>query len=139
MAVDPDTGEVKVLRYVALQDVGHAINPMAVEGQIRGGVAQGIGWTLLERLVYDEQGQPLTTTLADYALPSSTDVPRIDVELVEVPLPHTPFVARGVGEPPVVPVAAAIANAIRDATGVRITELPCTPQRLFEALAQARA
>jgi len=136
--VDPDTGEVKILRYVAAQDVGFAINPRAVIGQIHGGVAQGIGWGLLERIAYDTQGQLLTPTLADYALPSSRAVPPIDVELVEVPLFHTPFGARGVGEPPVIPVAAAIANAIRDATGVRIVEIPCVPSQLHEAMQRSR-
>lgn len=134
VAVDPETGQVKVLRYVAVQDVGFAINPAAVRGQIMGGVVQGIGWALFERLVSDEHGHPLTTTLADYALPSFAAVPAIDVELVEVPLPHTPFGARGVGEPPVIPGAAAIANAIYDATGVRISEIPCVPSNVFAAL-----
>ncbi|MBI4279553.1 MAG: xanthine dehydrogenase family protein molybdopterin-binding subunit [Armatimonadetes bacterium] len=134
VAVDPETGEVRGLRYVALQDVGFAINPKAIQGQIHGGVAQGVGWALLERMMYDERGQPVTATLMDYALPSAVAVPPIDVELIEVPLPHTPFGARGVGEPPVVPVAAAIANAIYDAVGVRVTRLPVTPEALLAAM-----
>ena len=121
VAVDPETGEVRVLDYIAAQDVGRAINPAEVEGQIHGGVVQGIGWALLEGMTYDEQGQLLTSTLMDYALPHSQDVPTITPLLVEVPSELGPFGAKGVGEPPVVPVAAAIANAIRDAVGVRMT------------------
>lgn len=134
VSIDPETGEVRVIRYVAVQDVGHAINPPAVEGQVHGGVAQGIGWALLERMAYDSNGQLLTSTFADYALPAASVVPNVEVELVETPLEYTPFGVRGVGEPPVVPVAAAIANAIRDATGVRVTELPIIPQHLLAAI-----
>src|SRR5712692_3175339 len=134
VAVDPETGEVRVLDYVAAQDVGRAINPAEVEGQIHGGVVQGIGWALLEGMTYDEQGQLLTSTLMDYALPHSQDVPTITPLLVEVPSELGPFGAKGVGEPPVVPVAAAIANAIRDAVGVRMTQLPMTPERVFASL-----
>ncbi len=134
VAVDPDTGEVRVLDYVAAQDVGFAINPAEVEGQIHGGVTQGIGWALFEGMVYSEEGQLLTSTLMDYALPLSKDIPNITLILVKVPSDLGPFGAKGVGEPPVVPVAAAIANAIYDAIGVRVTHLPITPERLFTAL-----
>ncbi len=134
VAVDPETGEVRVLDYIAAQDVGRAINLAEVEGQIHGGVVQGIGWALFEGMTYDEQGQLLTSTLMDYALPHSQDVPTITPLLVEVPSELGPFGAKGVGEPPVVPVAAAIANAIRDAVGVRMTQLPMTPERVFVAL-----
>jgi CO/xanthine dehydrogenase Mo-binding subunit len=134
VAVDPGTGEVRVLDYIAAQDVGRAINPAEVEGQIHGGVVQGIGWALLEGMMYDDQGQLLTSTLMDYALPHSQDVPTITPLLVEVPSELGPFGAKGVGEPPVVPVAAAIANAIRDAVGVRMTQLPMTPERVFASL-----
>lgn len=134
VAVDPETGEVRVLDYVAAQDVGRAINPAEVEGQIHGGVTQGIGWALMEGMVYDEGGQLLTATLMDYALPHSEDAPTITPLLVEVPSGLGPFGARGVGEPPVVPVAAAIANAIKDAVGVRLTQLPMTPERVLAAL-----
>src|SRR5713101_8178931 len=134
VAVDPETGEVRVLDYVAAQDVGRAINPAEVEGQIHGGVVQGIGWALLEGMVYDEDGQLLTSTLMDYALPQSQDMPAITPLLVEVPSQLGPFGAKGVGEPPVVPVAAAIANAISDAVGVRMTQIPMTPERVFAAL-----
>jgi len=134
VAVDPETGEVRVLDYLAAQDVGFAINPAEVEGQIIGGVTQGLGWALYERYVYDENGQLLTSTLMDYALPQSTEVPRIIPLLVEVPSPLGPFGAKGVGEPPVVPVGAAIANAVFDAVGVRVPDLPITPERLFKAM-----
>src|SRR5581483_1305064 len=134
VAIDPETGEVRVLDYVAIQDVGCAINPAEVEGQIHGGVAQGIGWALLEGFEYDENGQLLTSTLMDYALPHSQDVPNITPILVEVPSLQGPFGAKGVGEPPVIPVSAAIANAIRDAVGVHMGELPMTPERIFNAL-----
>jgi CO/xanthine dehydrogenase Mo-binding subunit len=136
VAVDPDTGEVRVLDYVAAQDVGYAINPAAVEGQIHGGVAQGLGWALFEGLEHDENGQLLTATWMDYALPHSFDVPNITALLVEVPSGKGPYGAKGVGEPPVIPVAGAIANAIYDAVGVRSSELPITPERLFRSLAK---
>ena len=134
VAVDPETGEVRVLDYLAAQDVGRAINPGEVEGQIHGGVVQGIGWALFEGMTYDEAGQLLTSTLMDYALPHSQDVPAITPLLVEVPSALGPFGAKGVGEPPVVPVAAAIANAIRDAVGVRMTQIPMTPELVFASL-----
>jgi CO/xanthine dehydrogenase Mo-binding subunit len=134
VAVDPETGETRVLDYLATQDVGFAINPAEVEGQIIGGVAQGLGWALYERYVYDENGQLLTSTLMDYALPQSHEVPNITPVLIEVPSPLGPFGAKGVGEPPVVPVGAAIANAIFDAVGSRVADLPITPERLFKAM-----
>jgi CO/xanthine dehydrogenase Mo-binding subunit len=134
VAVDPETGEVRILDYIAAQDVGRAINPAEVEGQIHGGVVQGIGWALFEGMAYDENGQLLTATLMDYALPQSKDVPTITPLLVEVPSALGPFGAKGVGEPPVVPVAAAIANAIRDAVGVRMAQIPMTPERVFASL-----
>jgi CO/xanthine dehydrogenase Mo-binding subunit len=134
VAVDPDTGEVHVLDYVAAQDVGFGINPAEVEGQMHGGIVQGIGWALLEGFAYDENGQLLTSTLMDYALPYIHDVPSISTILVEIPSALGPFGAKGVGEPPVVPVGATIANAIYDAVGVRVTQLPMTPERVFTAL-----
>lgn len=133
--VDKETGLVQVLDYVAVQDVGCIINPAGIHGQVEGGVTQGIGWALYERLVYDENGRLRTTTFADYDLPSVVEVPPITTLLVEVPSPDGPLGARGVGEPPVVPGAAAIANAIYDATGHRPTELPITPESLLSALA----
>lgn len=134
VAVDPETGDVRVLDYLAAQDVGRAINPAEVEGQIHGGVVQGIGWALFEGMTYNENGQLLTPTLMDYALPHSQDVPPITPLLVEVPSALGPFGAKGVGEPPVVPVAAAIANAIQDAVGARLTQIPMTPERVLVAI-----
>lgn len=133
--VDPDSGQVKVHKLGIIQDVGRAINPAAVEGQLQGGATQGLGWALYEGLVLDDAGQLLTATLMDYAIPNFTHVPdELDTELVEVPTPLGPMGARGVGEPPVIPTAAAVANAIADATSARLTRLPMTPPRVLEAL-----
>ncbi|MGH2372138.1 MAG: xanthine dehydrogenase family protein molybdopterin-binding subunit [bacterium] len=132
--VDRETGAVTILDYVIAQDVGFAINPAAVEGQMIGGVAQGIGWGLLEQVVYDDAGGLLTSTLADYAVPKAPAVPHIDTVIVEVPSDDGPFGAKGVGEPPVIPAGAAIANAIADATGVRLTSLPISAERVVAGL-----
>lgn len=137
--VDEDTGIVRVLHYVAVQDVGKAINPAGVIDQIQGGVAQGVGWALYEQMVYDDQGRLRTTTFADYDLPSAVEVPPIDAVMVEVESPVGPFGARGVGEPPVVPGGAAIASAIFDATGVHLSDLPMTPEYVLSALQKARS
>lgn len=131
--VDELTGSVQVTNYVAVQDVGFAINPAAVEGQIQGGVAQGIGWALYEGISYDEQGQPLAASLLDYTLPRAHMIPNMDVVLVEVASDAGPYGAKGVGEPPAIPGAATVANAIKDAVGVRMTDLPIRP---FDLLAQ---
>jgi CO/xanthine dehydrogenase Mo-binding subunit len=125
--VDPETGQVTILRYTAVQDVGKAIHPGHVEGQMRGGIMQGIGWALYEGYVYDQEGQLLNPTFLDYKLPTALDVPPIETVIVEVPYPKHPFGARGVGEVPIVPPPAAIANAIYRAVGVRMDELPMTP------------
>ncbi len=135
--LDADSGRVRVVDYAVAQDVGRAINPAAVRGQIHGGVAQGVGWALLERMLYDEQGSVATGTFLDYALPRATDVPPIRITLVEVPSERGPYGAKGVGEPPVVPVAAAIANAIMDASGARVEELPIVPESVVAALRRA--
>jgi CO/xanthine dehydrogenase Mo-binding subunit len=135
--LDGDSGRVRVVDYAVAQDVGRAINPAAIRGQIHGGVAQGIGWALLERLVYDEHGSVATGSFLDYALPRASDVPSIRTTLVEVPSERGPYGAKGVGEPPVVPVAAAIANAIADATGARIETLPIVPEAITAALAKS--
>jgi CO/xanthine dehydrogenase Mo-binding subunit len=128
--VDKETGQVRLLDYAIIQDVGFAINPAAVEGQMRGGTVQGIGWGLLEAMVYDEQGTLLTATFADYSIPRATDVPPMETVMVEVASEFGPYGAKGVGEPPVIPGGAAIANGIADATGLRITTLPITPARI---------
>jgi len=132
--VDRETGRVQLLDCVVVQDVGFPINPAAVEGQMRGGAAQGIGWGLLEAMVYDEHGTLLNGTFADYPVPKAADIPPTEIVMVQVPSDTGPFGAKGVGEPPVVPGGAAIANAVADATGVRLTSLPITPQRLQAAI-----
>ena len=131
--VEPDSGRVHVIRQLVVQDVGRAINPAAIEGQIHGAVAQGVGWALLERMAYDEGGRLQSATLMDYALPGVEQVPAVEVVLVEVPSEMGPFGAKGVGEPPVVGAAAAIANAVADATGQRFTELPITSEAVVRA------
>ena len=132
--VDRDTGAVTPLRHVIAQDVGRALNPALVEGQLTGGVAQGIGWALHEALVHDEDGQLRTGSFIEYGPPSASSVPPIDVEIVEIPAPDGPFGAKGVGEPPVIAAAAAVANAIHAATGARLRELPMTAQNVWAAL-----
>jgi CO/xanthine dehydrogenase Mo-binding subunit len=135
--VDRDTGEVELLRYALAQDVGRALNPALVEGQMRGGAAQAIGWALYEELVHDEQGQLLTGTFLDYAVPTAERLPDIDTLIVEVPAPDGPFGAKGIGEAPVIAGPAAIANAIHAATGIRLHELPMTAPRIWAALRAA--
>ena len=135
--VDPETGLTRVVSYVAVQDVGRALNPREVMGQIQGGVAQGIGRALLEELTHDAQGQLTGSSFMDYLLPTTHDVPDIEVELVEVPAPDGPFGAKGVGEPPAIPGAAAIANAVRDACGARVTTLPIAPEAVLQAMPAA--
>jgi CO/xanthine dehydrogenase Mo-binding subunit len=135
--VDRETGEVRLVHHVVAQDVGRALNPALVAGQLLGGATQGFGWALLEELAYDDGGQLRTGSFVEYAMPTIDGVPPIDVEIVEVPAPDGPFGAKGVGEPPVVAVAAAVANAIAAAVGVRMRELPMTPERVWQALQQA--
>ncbi len=133
--VDRETGSVTPLRHVVAQDVGRALNPALVEGQMMGGTAQGLGWALLEELVHDEHGQLSTGTLVDYALPTSGFTPVIETMIVEVPVPDGPYGAKGVGEAPVVAAPAAVANAVAAATGgVRMRRLPMTPERVWTAL-----
>ena len=132
--VDRDTGYVRLTDYVAVQDVGKAINPMAVEGQIQGGVAQSIGYALLEEMMYDEHGRLRNPSLLDYRQATAMDLPDIQTVLVEVPSPDGPFGARGVGEPSIIPAPAAIANAIARATGARLYETPMNPERVWRAL-----
>jgi xanthine dehydrogenase molybdenum-binding subunit len=132
--VDTDTGKLQILRYTATQDVGRAIHPSYVEGQIQGGVAQGLGWAMHEEYVYNEQGRMLNASLLDYRMPTALDLPMIDTVLVEVPNPEHPFGVKGVGEVPIVPPAAALANAIYDAIGVRMTVLPMNPHNILQAM-----
>jgi xanthine dehydrogenase molybdenum-binding subunit len=132
--VDPETGKVTILRYTAAQDVGKAIHPSYVEGQIQGGVAQGIGWALNEEYVYDSQGHLVNASLLDYRMPVAPDLPMIDTILIEVANPGHPYGVRGVGEVPIVPPAGALANAIYHAVGVRPSHLPMSPAQILEAL-----
>ena len=132
--VDSDTGKVQILRYTAVQDAGKAIYPAYVESQMQGGVAQGVGWALNEEYLYDEQGRLLNTSLLDYRMPVALDLPMIEAIIVEVPNPGHPYGARGVGEVPIVPPPAAIANAIYRAIGIRMTSLPMSPARVVTAL-----
>jgi xanthine dehydrogenase molybdenum-binding subunit len=133
--VDPDTGKVQVLRYTVVQDAGTAIHPAYVEGQMQGGVVQGIGWALNEEYWYDEQGRMANASFLDYRMPTALDVPMIETIIVEVPNPRHPFGVRGVGEVPIVPPLAAIANAVYRATGIRQTQLPMSPRRILETTA----
>jgi CO/xanthine dehydrogenase Mo-binding subunit len=132
--VDRQTGEVTLLGHVIAQDVGRALNPALVEGQMRGGAVQGMGWALYEELAHDEDGRLLTGSFLDYALPTAERVPEIETLIVEVPAPDGPFGAKGIGEAPVVGAPAAIANAVSAAAGRRMYELPMTPPRVWKAL-----
>lgn len=132
--VDPETGKVTILRYTAVQDVGTAIHPAYVEGQMQGGVTQGIGWALNEEYWYNDKGQLMNASLLDYRMPTALDLPMIDTIMVEVPNPGHPYGVRGVGEVPIVPPAAALANAIYRATGVRMEELPMSPAKVTAAM-----
>ena len=132
--VDPATGQVETTRFVAVQDVGFALNPMLVEGQVHGGVVQGIGWGLHEGMVYDENGELLNASFMDYDIPKFDKVPNVETILINNPAPLNPFGARGIGEPPITAPAAAIANAIKDATGVRVDVLPIRPETLWQAM-----
>jgi CO/xanthine dehydrogenase Mo-binding subunit len=132
--VDRETGHVKILRYTAIQDVGRAIHPSYVEGQMQGGVTQGLGWALSEEYIYDKDGRLENPGFLDYRIPVASDLPMIDAVMIEVPNPRHPFGARGVGEVPLVPPMAAVANAICDATGIRLRDLPMSPPKLRAAL-----
>jgi CO/xanthine dehydrogenase Mo-binding subunit len=132
--VDPETGLVKILRYVAAQDVGRAIHRGYVEGQIQGGVVQGIGWALNEEYIYDPAGRLTNAGFLDYRIPVASDLPMIETILVEVPNPNHPFGVKGVAEVNIVPPMAAIANAINDAIGRRMTELPMSPPKVLAAI-----
>ncbi len=132
--VDPVTGGVTVLRYLVAQEVGKAINPAGVMGQIQGGVAQGLGYALYEGLQFGDDGRYRQRTLETYRLPVATDTPRVEVMLLEHPDAAGPFGAKGVAEPPIVPVAAAIGNAVADAIGAPVSHVPITPERILEAL-----
>ena len=137
--VDEETGHVEILRYTAIQDVGKAIHPAYVEGQMQGGAVQGIGWALNEEYVYNAKGQLDNPGFLDYRVPVASDLPMIETIMVEVPNPRHPFGAKGVGEAPIVPPMAAIANAIEGAIGIRMPDLPMSPPKVRAALDAARA
>jgi len=132
--VDPDTGRVTILRYTAVQDAGRAIHPSYVEGQMQGGVAQGIGWALNEEYIYNDRGQLENPGFLDYRVPVCSDLPMIDTVIVEVENPNHPFGVRGVGEVPIIPPLAAVANAVHAATGKRLAALPMSPPKVLAAI-----
>ena len=135
--VDRDTGEVKILRYVGVHDCGRIINPKLVEGQILGGIAQGLGQAISEGMVYSEEGQPLTGSLLDYAIPTALDIPALILDTLETPSPTNPLGAKGIGSVSTVPPPAALANAVVDALsgfGVRHLDTPLTAERIWRAM-----
>ena len=140
--IDLALGRVRILDYVIVEDCGTMVNPMIVEGQTLGGVAQGIGTALFEEMAFDANGQPQASTLADYMLPGATDMPRITIHHIETPSPHTDYGIKGVGEGGAIPPPAAIFNAVNDALrglGVEFNATPLTPPKLVLALAEAEA
>ena len=137
--VDKETGRVTVLRYTVVQDAGKAVHPSYVEGQYQGGAVQGIGWALNEEYIYGDDGRLQNAGFLDYRIPVASDVPMIDTVIVEVPNPRHPYGVRGVGETPIVPPMAAMANAIEQATGIRFTELPMSPPKVLKAIEAAKA
>lgn len=136
--VDPETGVTRVVRYLTAQDAGRAISPDYVEGQMQGGVVQGIGWALNEEYIHDQDGVMENPSFLDYRIPVASDLPMIDCAIVEVPNPAHPYGVRGVGEVGIVPPMAAVGNAINDAIDVRMTDLPMSPIRILEALTEQR-
>jgi CO/xanthine dehydrogenase Mo-binding subunit len=132
--VDDETGEVEILRIAAAHDCGTPINPTLVEGQVEGGISMGIGLALQEEILFDDKGRQINPNLTNYIMPTSLDMPDIEVDIVPNYDPTGPFGAKGVGEPTSVPTAAAIANAIYDAVGVRIRSLPATSEKVLMAL-----
>ncbi len=132
--VDPETGQVRLLDLVVAQDVGKALNPMLLEGQMQGGAVQSIGFGMMEGYRHDEEGHVLNPNLLDYAIPTALDVPNVRTVVVEDPCEHGPYGAKGAGEPPIIPGGAAVANAIKDAVGIRVTDMPMTPERVLAAV-----
>ena len=141
VAVDPETGFIEILDFAVAEECGTMVNPMIVEGQIRGGVVQGIGTALYEEIAYDVAGQPLAGTLADYLLPGAAEMPAIKIGHLHTPTPHTEYGMKGMGEGGAVAPPAAIANAVRDALaaiGAEVNETPITPRRVMAAIKAAR-
>jgi carbon-monoxide dehydrogenase large subunit len=142
VAVEPDTGVVEILDYAVSEDCGTMINPMVVDGQVQGGIAQGIGTALYEESPFDANGQPLASTFADYLLPGPTEIPAIRIFHMETPSPYTEFGIKGMGEGGAIAPPAVIFNAVNDALkplGVELTETPLSPRRLLEAIERADA
>ncbi len=137
--VDPETGAVQILRYTVVQDAGKAIHPAYVEGQFQGGAVQGIGWALNEEYVYGPDGRLQNPGFLDYRMPVASDVPMIDTVIVEVANPNHPYGVRGIGEVPIIPPMAAIANAVQNAIGIRFLALPMSPPRVLAAIDEAAA
>ena len=137
--VDPDTGKVDIIRFTAFLDAGQAVHPSFVEGQMQGATVQGIGWALNEEYFYTPEGTMANSSFLDYRMPTTLDMPMIDTVIIEVPNPRHPFGLRGVGEGPIIPPLAAVANAVYHATGARIRKLPITPGSVLEALAEKDA
>ena len=137
--VDPETGKVDVLRFTAFLDAGQAVHPSFVEGQMQGATVQGIGWALNEEYFYTPEGTMANSSFLDYRMPTALDMPMIDTVIIEVPNPRHPFGLRGVGEGPIIPPLAAVANAVNHAIGARIRKLPITPGSVLEALAEKKS
>ena len=127
------------MRYTAFLDAGQAVHPSFVEGQMQGATVQGIGWALNEEYFYHSDGTMANSSFLDYRMPTSLDLPMIDTVIIEVPNPRHPFGLRGVGEGPIIPPLAAMANAVSHATGVRMTKLPMSPTNIMEAVEQSKA
>ena len=140
VSVDSETFEVKILDYCIVEDAGVMVNPKIVDGQILGGLAQGIGTALYEEMNFDDQGQPMASTLADYCLPGSTEVPNPKIQHLETPSPYTTFGQKGIGEGGAIGPPAAIANAVNDALKIfnaEVRDLPITPKRIWQAISEA--
>jgi carbon-monoxide dehydrogenase large subunit len=140
--VDVETGQVRLVRHVAVDDCGRIVNPLLVRGQQHGGIAQGVAQALWEQFVYDEHGNPLTSTLAEYAMPSAAELPSFDTFNTETPTPLNALGAKGIGESGTIGSMPAVQNAVVDALshlGVRHIEMPCTPERVWRAVAAARS
>jgi CO/xanthine dehydrogenase Mo-binding subunit len=136
--VDPETGATKVIRYTVVQDAGKAVHPDYVEGQFQGGAAQGIGWALNEEYVYGDDGCVQNAGFLDYRIPVCSDLPFIDTQILEIPNPNHPYGIRGVGETSIVPPLAAVANAVSNAVGIRMTHVPMSPPRILAAINASR-
>ena len=139
--VDPDTGQVRLLRYIAVDDAGNVINPLVFEGQVHGGIAQGVGQALLEHALYDEEGQPISGSFMEYAVPRASHLPRFETANTVTPCPHNPLGVKGIGEAGTIAATPAVANAVLDALapfGIRHLDIPLTPEKVWRAIRQAR-